>query len=136
MRFFFVFAAIASLAACAAGDGTGGGITPLEPTFESIQANIFDFRCIECHRPAGEGPFSLLAEDSYESLVNVASTNLCVGDSDRVEPGDPDDSCIVKAIEGTVSPRMPLDGPPYLSDDEIQAIRDWIQGGAEPPDAP
>ncbi len=127
-----VISALFLLLGGCAGDGStfGEGGIPLEPTLESIQANIFDLRCTSCHTVGGSAPFSLDSGLSYDTMVGVPSTNLCFG-VDRVEPGEPDDSCLVRVIEGFVLPQMPLGGDP-LSEEEIQAIRDWIQGGAEP----
>jgi hypothetical protein len=46
--------------------------------------------------------------------------------------GAPCDSILPHKIGPTPAfgSRMPLNGPPYLSDDEIQLIRDWIAEGA------
>ena len=46
-----------------------------------------------------------------------------------VVPGDPDNSLLIKRIEGTVGPQMPLSLPP-LSAPEIETIRQWIAEGA------
>jgi hypothetical protein len=59
----------------------------------------------------------------------------------RVAPGKPGESFLMKKLEGTLScpgiecprgcgARMPMLGAP-LSDQEISAIRDWIQQGAQ-----
>ena len=47
-----------------------------------------------------------------------------------VKAGDPNASELVRRIRGQARPRMPLDGPPYLSIDEIRLIEDWIAQGA------
>ena len=44
-----------TLAACGSGDGfvgSGGTVGPLEPNFNSIQANVFDQVCEHCHSGA------------------------------------------------------------------------------------
>ena len=44
-----------TLAACGSGDGfvgSGGVVGPLEPSFDSIQANVFDQYCVHCHAGA------------------------------------------------------------------------------------
>jgi len=69
---------------------------------------------------------------AWSNIVDVASAedpNL-----NRVQPGDPDNSYLVLKLEG--SPRilggqMPQDGPPFLSQAEIDAIRQWILDGAQ-----
>ena len=96
-------------------------------TPDSIQT-IFTNSC-SCHSPSG-GPaagMDLSEGSSYDFIVNVAS-NACAP-LDRVEPGDPDNSCIVQRIEGTVAPQMPLGGPP-LAPEDIAKIRNWITQGA------
>jgi hypothetical protein len=49
-----------------------------------------------------------------------------------VVAGDPDASVLVQKLEGTYSigTRMPRDGPPYWSVDEIAKVRRWIAEGA------
>ncbi len=47
-----------------------------------------------------------------------------------VEPGKPDESELVLRLRGESEPRMPLDGPPFLSDAEIDLLERWICGGA------
>ena len=64
----------------------------LPPTLTSIQDTIFTPICTACHYVGGTAPMSLVDEaTSYGNLVNVMAF-LCA--ADRVEPGDPDGSCI------------------------------------------
>lgn len=69
--------------------------------------------------PAPEG-FRLT---SYEATTSAAVRV-------RVIPGNPDASELVRRIRGHSLPRMPFDGPPFLSKDEIALIVEWIAGGA------
>lgn len=124
-------------------DGTAGGdftstftLVTVLPTLASIQANVFTPTCGVggCHEgpqgpglPAGQDLSSAAA--SLASLVNVTSEReppLL-----RVEPGNADDSYLVRKLEGTqtVGPRMPLGGLP-LPQSTIDAIRAWIDAGA------
>ncbi|TAG23911.1 MAG: hypothetical protein EAZ40_06715, partial [Rhodobacterales bacterium] len=48
-------------------------------------------------------------------------------------PGNPEMSEIWRRITGLSDPRMPFDGPPWLPEEDIRLIRDWIAQGA--PDA-
>lgn len=100
---------------------------PDEPvTFAHVEP-IFMQRCVMCHSDAApQGPPEGLRLDSYENIVRG-------GDRVVVLPGNPDDSEIVRRVEGRAQPRMPLNGPPWLSDDQIRLIRQWIAQGA--PDA-
>lgn len=44
--------------------------------------------------------------------------------------GTPQASEIIRRVEGFASPRMPLDGPPRLTREEIDLLRAGIDGGA------
>lgn len=46
-------------------------------------------------------------------------------------PGDPNGSEIIRRLRGESLPRMPLTGPPFLSDEEIDLFVSWIAGGAQ-----
>ena len=110
------------------GEG-GGGV--LEPTFSSIQVNIFTPICTQCHAGASAPlSLSLQAGFSYDQLVGVPSVQ--VPELLRVDPGQPDDSYLVMKIEGApgiTGGRMPLGLSP-LSAEQIATIRAWIADGA------
>lgn len=93
-------------------------------------ARIFGQACIKCHSDNGlfDAPPEALRLDGYEAI-------LTGGDRIVVIPRNAQASEIVRRIEGLASPRMPLDGPPWLSDDDIALIRDWIGNGALSDDA-
>ncbi len=106
----------------------------LEPTLESIQAEVFDRSCAlsGCH--AGPNPqlgLDLTAGNARQSLVGVASVER--PDLQRVNPGNPDDSYLVIKLEGTdsrlVGGRMPLNQSP-LDSELIGIVREWIADGA------
>jgi hypothetical protein len=115
------------------------GPTPnLEPTFSSIQQNIFSSGdssgrpgCTNCHNPAlNRGGLDLSPAVSYNNLVNARS--LIKAGAVRVIPGDPENSYIIHKLEGrsTISGvRMPLGGP-YLESGQISVIKRWIETGA------
>jgi len=114
------------------------GPTPsLEPTFASIQHDIFDApdssgrkNCTACHTSIGRAPsggMSLDHDVAYDNIVKIAS-NRKAG-AVRIVPGDPDSSYLVQKVEGApgiVGVRMPQGGP-YLSDGQILILRRWIQ---------
>ncbi len=84
-------------------------------------------RCVMCHSDAAAAPPPEgLRLDSYENVLRG-------GERVVVLPGRPDHSELVRRIEGISRPRMPFNGPPWLSDDEIRLIRQWVAEGA--PDA-
>ena len=118
------------------------GPTPnLEPTFSSIQREIFDttdssgrLACTNCHTNVGRNPsggLNLVSGVSYASLIRVASTGK--PGAVRVIPGDPDNSYIIHKLEGSsdiVGVRMPRGNGPYLTDGQILVIKRWIANGA------
>jgi hypothetical protein len=70
---------------------------------------------------------------SYDSLVNAGFSFTCA--VPRVAPGDPDGSCLVLKLEGSVlssGNAMPPPPAPALSQEKIDAIREWILQGAAP----
>ena len=114
----------------------------LEPTFSSVQHEIFEARdaagraaCTECHTDAGgrnpSGGLNLRHEVAYASLVSVASRGKA--GAVRVIPGDADDSYIVQKLEGRpgiVGERMPRTGGPYLTEGQMTILKRWIATGA------
>ncbi len=118
------------------------GPTPnLEPTFASIQTDIFQSTdslgrtpCTQCHTSTGKNPsggFDLNPDVAYTNLVNTAVREK--PGAIRVIPGDPDHSYLIQKLEGAAGitgRRMPFNGPPYLTDGQIKIIRRWIQIGA------
>ncbi len=102
------------------------------PISRRIQANIFTPICSVCHVGGGapEG-LRLDAANSYNLLVGVPSTE--VPSLLRVKPGDPANSYIIQKLQGhaAVGAQMPLGGP-YLSQDTIAFIQQWIANGAPP----
>ena len=121
---------------------TLAGPTPtLEPTFSSIQQNIFSagdssgrVACVTCHTNQGRVPaqgLNLLPEFSYAALINVASRGKA--GATLVIPGNPDGSYLVHKLEGASGisgGRMPRNGPPFLTDGQLTIIRRWIELGA------
>ena len=95
---------------------------------------IFTASCataIVCH--TGSFPaqgMNLSTGMAYAAIVGVASME--VPSLDRVAPGDPANSYLVRKINGgpsIVGARMPLGGP-FLSPAQIALITNWVQQGA------
>jgi hypothetical protein len=116
------------------------GPTPnLEPTFSSIQQNIFEagdasgrVPCTQCHNAIGSlfNGLNLTNAVAYSNLVNVSSRQR--PGVLRVAPGNPDGSYLIHKVEGRagiVGGRMPINGP-FLSDGQILVIKRWIELGA------
>jgi hypothetical protein len=91
--------------------------------FETKISPILQSRCVSCHNSIDrKGAFSL---QKREELL----------DSGFVEPGQPDDSELLKVLisHNGKKPSMPKSGEP-LKTAEVTAIRDWIKAGAKWPD--
>lgn len=93
------------------------------PSFDDV-ATIFAERCTLCHS-GSSAPLGLRL-DSPEGVLQGSERGPVV------IPGDPDSSELVRRIRGTSLPRMPLTGPPYLDDADIDRIVAWIAAGALP----
>lgn len=118
------------------------GPTPnLTPTFTSIQREIFSTQdssgrlaCTQCHTNVGRNPaagLNLVDGASFAALVGRPSVQK-PGET-FVIPGDPDNSYLVKKLEGTVGIvglRMPRNNGPFLEPGQMLVIRRWIKEGA------
>lgn len=125
------------LAGFPSGDGTVGGdfaaqfsiASAAGLTFDEIQTTVFTPSCANCHSganlPAG---LDLSAGNSYAMLFQVASTQD--PNIQRVNPGNPDLSYLIRKMEGNVVSVMPPMG--MLNQAVINDIRSWIQNGAQP----
>jgi hypothetical protein len=134
--------AVTAFSACDEKLSTVAGPTPgLEPTFATIQRDIFESTdsagrqaCTPCHTSTGRNPaggMNLNHDTAYDQLVN-APVRAKAG-AIRVMPGDPDNSYLIHKLEGRSDidgRRMPLNGPPFLTDGQILIIRRWIAIGA------
>jgi mono/diheme cytochrome c family protein len=115
-----LFLAAAALAPIACVSGARGQ----EITYADVVA-LFASRCMKCHAenglmgPAPEG-YRLT---SYQEAISAV-------DRVRVVPGQPAASEIVRRVRGQSLPRMPFDGPPFLSDEEIGLVTEWVRQGA------
>lgn len=143
IRLALAMALVACLAGCAPGSGEGldangrplseSPDVPLGPTLNSIQVNVLTPNCAipGCHI-GSTAPLGLrLDEDnSFALLVGVPSAQ--VASLLRISPGNPDTSYLIQKVEGTAAAggRMPLNGPPFLSQATIDVIRQWITDGA------
>jgi hypothetical protein len=133
---------VASATACDESLSTLAGPTPtLEPTFASIQSQVFETTdsagrtaCTNCHTNVGRNPsggLNLTHDLAYDQLVNVPSRNK--PGAIRVVPNDPDNSYLIHKVEGgpgIFGNRMPNNGPPFLSAGQILILKRWIEIGA------
>lgn len=126
---------VISSAACEHADPISADNGENEATLSSIQADIFSNNCAisGCHDGTGSslpGSMNLRAENAFSNIVGVSSVEKPA--LNRVEPGDPDNSYLVRKLEGGPDingSRMPFGRPP-LSQSQIDRIREWIDKGA------
>jgi hypothetical protein len=140
MRYACACVCSALLTACAGnGEGLDESGRPAEEAsdtlvaeFSSIQRHVFTPVCTGCHSGAA-APLGLRLDEgaSFAMLVNAPSVEA--PSLNRVQPGNPDASYLIRKLEGTASVggRMPLNAPP-LSAETIAVIRQWIANGAMP----
>lgn len=117
------------LAAC---DSSTGPEEPSAPTLDDVQAQVFSTKCVSCHSGAAAAAgLSLEAGDAYDNIVSVSSTQ--VPDLLTVAPGSAANSYLFIKITGgeRIAPntfRMPIGEA--LSEDDIDLVESWIDGGA------
>jgi len=91
------------------------------PLFSWIDKNIFQPKCLECHkppRPKGDVDLS-----SYRKLMESEGIIKT-----PIVPGNPEESGICDQV---LIKKMPPDPAPKLSQSEERAIYDWIKDGAK-----
>ena len=143
LRLFVCVLPLLSLAACDEKLSDLAGPTPnLTPSFASIQKEIFAttdssgrLACTSCHVAGGAangtGLFLNDPATAYSALVGRPA-RFAPGQT-LVIPGDPDNSYLVKKLEGAagiVGLRMPRNNGPFLTPGQMLVIRRWIQEGA------
>jgi mono/diheme cytochrome c family protein len=136
VRFGMVAVAAAMMVAgCGKDSPTTPTPTPTGPTFsQQIQAQILTPACVACHTDEGRTPaggLNMKPGSAHASLVGVSSTGKA--GATRVIAGNPSGSYLVQKLEGAsdiVGLRMPRNGPPFLTAEQIALIRLWIQNGA------
>lgn len=98
---------------------------PGEPVTWRHVAPLLATRCAKCHT---DGGLMGAAPEGYR--LNALANVLAASDRARVVPGLPGASELLRRVKGQARPRMPFDGPPWLSDDEVGLIEAWIAQGA------
>ena len=106
--------------------GCGGNkVDDLQPTTESIQRNIFDRACLNCH--GHKNPIHGIdlsegfAVDTmfYQISFMEAPLNL-------IEAGDPDNSLLIQKMYGTaVTEAMPMFAP-LLPKEQVDVMAEWV----------
>ncbi len=101
-------------------------------TFTRVQGEVFATSCALAGCHAATAPASdldLSAANAYAHIVGVAAVQR--PGLNRVQPGDPERSYLVKKMRGDADisgERMPPGGP-YLAA-QVQLVTDWVRRGA------
>ena len=95
-----------------------------ELTYSDV-ASILLGRCVMCHVTNG-----LMGDPPEGYRLDTYAETVSTIDRARVVPGNALASELYRRIKGHAQPRMPLNGPPYLGEDDIERIGQWIDDGA------
>ncbi len=93
-------------------------------TYDEV-AGIFARACILCHSDN-----SKMGAPPEGLRLNSLKAILAGGDRVAVIPGNAQASELIRRVEGLSEPRMPFNGPPWLTDGQVALLRAWIDGGA------
>jgi hypothetical protein len=107
------------------------------PVLEDVHQEVFAVSCAftSCHGTQGSGDLELADLDGVrDELIDVPSSE--VPGEVRVIPGDSEGSLLFKLLNGPVGDAdqmPPSNGTATVSvtDDQLELVRDWIDGGAE-----
>jgi uncharacterized membrane protein len=89
-------------------------------------APILAQRCVKCHTDGG-----LMGAPPEGYRLGSHADTVSTADRVRVVPASPGASELVRRIRGQALPRMPYDGPPFLTEEEIALIEQWVADGAQ-----
>ena len=102
----------------------------LTATLSSIQSVVFNDSCVGHHGDhATDADLDLREGQAFSNLVNRQSVQVAL---DLVEPNDAENSYLIHKLDGRagiVGDRMPPAGP-FLSQADIDVIKQWIDDGA------
>jgi Planctomycete cytochrome C len=93
---------------------------------------IAEYHCTTCHTPSGNTPIGLIVGGLDLTSVETLRAGGARSGASIVVPGKGCDSVLLQKVEPgpPFGSRMPLDGPPYLDDEDLELISDWIIEGA------
>ncbi len=103
-----------------ASDASDGG-----PVTYARVAPILASHCVRCHADGG-----LLGTAPEGFRMTSYDLTLATDDRARVVAGEPLASELLRRVRGQALPRMPFDGPPWLTDEDVALIERWIVDGA------
>ncbi|HYU15034.1 MAG TPA: hypothetical protein VEL05_03155 [Candidatus Acidoferrum sp.] len=102
---------------------------------DDIEAGLLartDLACIDCHSGGGLAIGFRVSGLNLSSYALLRRGGIASGEA-IVLPGRPCESILVQKV-GQAPPfgaRMPINGPPFMTADEVQLLSDWIAEGAD-----
>jgi hypothetical protein len=103
------------------------------PLYSYVQT-IWNGACTTCHgTTGGQAGLNLGGSVSWTNLVGASTTASACSTLKRVQANDPDNSTLVRKMEGTsCGGRMPANNTTYFNTNPgmIVRVRSWILGGA------
>jgi hypothetical protein len=103
-------------------------VAKIDPSFESIKANILEKKCIGCHNPDGDKEAKDIPLATEAEVVRGTSDS-----GDLVVAGDPNSSVLYQSVAAYTAIRKKVKAMPPstskhapLTGDEVMAIAAWI----------
>src|SRR6185436_11830191 len=93
-------------------------------TYSNDVRPLFEEYCFRCHTPTGSAPIGLEVGKLDLSTYSSLRAGGAVSGSHIIEPGNPCRSALIEKVSEYPSfgARMPLNGPPFLEEEEIQLL--------------
>jgi Planctomycete cytochrome C len=100
---------------------------------DDLVAGLFARSCRECHTSGGAYPIGVRVSGFSLGSYSALRSGGDESGTDIVVPGMPCASILMQKVSEAppFGARMPLDGPPFLTADQVQLIADWIAEGAD-----
>ncbi|HSI64939.1 MAG TPA: c-type cytochrome domain-containing protein [Candidatus Saccharimonadia bacterium] len=114
------------LAGCASSPSTS---RETGASFEQDVKPVLEYYCIECHDTKSKGQYGgLILETGRAATTTGRHAPVII-------PGNPDASLLFNVLRfGHENPLAMPPAPDKISDEQLAAIRDWIQAGAAWPE--
>jgi hypothetical protein len=125
LRLLALLIVLGALSECATSkvDNADRFVTQVKPTLE--------YYCIECHTDRQSSKFGGLSLESRKSAMNTGRHKPVI------IAGNPDGSLLYHVLRfGHESPLAMPPSPDGISDEQLDAIREWIASGAHWPEGP
>jgi hypothetical protein len=89
--------------------------------------------CLECHAPDAPTPLGFEVSGLDLSTYAAAARGGANSDGIAIIPGQPCQSIMYQKVSAgpPFGARMPLSGPPFLTELQLQLVHDWIAEGAK-----